>query len=60
MRLITSDARLQTILEEQFYLASKAGISIFDSNSIPDFEREMFIGYLMKSIKERQDAIKGI
>lgn len=60
MRLILSDARLPTILEEQFYLASKAGISITDSNNIPDFEREIFVGHLMKDIKDRQEALKGI
>jgi hypothetical protein len=47
---------LESILNEQYFLARGANISIQDSNKMPDFERKMFVGMLSKDIKEEQAA----
>lgn len=60
MRLILSDASFESILEEQYFLASKGGMSILDSNNIPDFERELFIGFLMKELHQKKKALESI
>lgn len=60
MRLVLSDASLGLIMEEQYFLASKAGISILDSNNMPDFERERFVGLLMKELKQKKTALDSI
>lgn len=54
---MVAGASLESILEEQFYLAYKAKIPISDSNGIPDFEREIFINMLLKDIKKRNEAL---
>jgi hypothetical protein len=60
MRLLTTDAHLQTIMEEQFFLSSKAGISLMDSNNIPDFERTIYVGLLMKELMEKKQALENL
>ena len=53
MHLLLVGASLQKIMDEQFYLASESNISLFDSNSIPDFEREVYVNALMKRIQQQ-------
>ena len=60
MRIITDDANLGVIMEQQYYLASKGGISLMDSNNIPDFERELYVGLLMKDLKNRKASYDSI
>jgi len=45
-------------VEDQYYLASMAGISLAESSAISEFEREAFVNLLVKSIKQKQ--IKSI
>ena len=54
MRLFTSDAHLQQILEEQYFLSSKANISLLDSNCLPDWEREFMVNQLSKELKQKK------
>jgi hypothetical protein len=56
MSLFCSGASLNGITEEQFYLAKLAGISMIDSNNIPDFERVMLVGMLMRDLKKEREA----
>jgi len=49
---------LHTITEEQYYLASRANISIEESNLLPDFEREAFLNLVIKDMKQKADAMK--
>ena len=60
MRLILAGAGLGQIMEEQFFLASKAHISISDSNNLPDFERERYVGLLVKELREKKKALDRI
>lgn len=46
---------LHSITEDQYYLASKANISISESNNLPDFEREAFINMIIKDIKNHTE-----
>jgi len=46
------------VLEQQYYLARKAKISVTDSNSLPVFEVDMFVGLLLKDLKKEQEAMK--
>jgi hypothetical protein len=50
---------LQSITEDQYYLSSKAGISITESNNLPDFEREAFINMIIKDIKNQTENEKN-
>ena len=49
---------LHSITEDQYYLASKAGISISESNMLADFEREAFINLILKDLKSQTDTEK--
>lgn len=60
MRLVTSGADFQNILEQQYYLASKVGIPISDSNNMADFERLAFVNMYMKEMKKRKEALDKI
>ena len=51
---------IQSITEEQYYLASRAHISISESNELPDFEREAFINMVIKDIKRQEENEKSI
>ena len=44
------------ITEEQYLLASRAHISIAESNELPDFEREAFINLVIRDLKQKADA----
>ena len=39
------------IVEDQYYLASKAGIPLSESALLPEFEREAFINLVAKEIR---------
>lgn len=49
---------LQTITEEQYYLASRAHISIEESNLLPDFEREALLNLVIRDMKTKADNMK--
>ena len=49
---------IQSVTEEQFYLASRAHISIEESNNMADFEREAFMGLVIKDIKNQAENDK--
>ena len=48
------------IIREQYLLARKANITFFDSNLMPDFERQMVVGMLTKDLKEEEDHYNSI
>ena len=54
--VLCNDCSLESILNEQYFLAKGANISIYDSNLMPDFERSMFVGMLTKDIKEEMEV----
>jgi hypothetical protein len=60
MSLILSGTSLEKILEEQYYLSSKANISISDSNNMADFEREIYVGLLTKDLKNKKGLLDGL
>lgn len=41
-------------MEDQYYLASMAGIGLTESSAIPEFEREAFVNLLVTTIKQKQ------
>lgn len=47
---------IQGILEEQYYLAKKAGISFSESTAMPDFERKMVLAMLKRDIKKEIES----
>jgi hypothetical protein len=51
---VIGDNTIERIVEDQYHLASMAGISLMESASIPEFEREAFVNLLVKSIKQKQ------
>lgn len=58
MYLFTHDCSLENILEEQFQLARKAGISIIESNNMADFEREVCLNMLIRDLKTEAKQLK--
>lgn len=48
---------MRNILEQQYALAKKCNMSIMDTNSLPDFEREIFTTLLMKDMEEEKKAL---
>lgn len=49
---------IQSLTEDQFHLASKAHISITESNEMADFEREAFVSLVLKDIKQQSEFEK--
>lgn len=49
---------IQSITEDQFYLASRGHISLSESNNLADFEREAFMGLVIKDIKNQTENEK--
>jgi hypothetical protein len=41
-------------------LARKGNISLLDSNSIPEWEREALLGFLMRDLKKEAEKYKNI
>lgn len=59
MHLIISGANIPYIIESQYYLAKKANISYQDTNALPDWERDVLVGFLMRDLKKEAEQIKG-
>ena len=49
---------IQSITEDQFYLASRAHISISESNNLADYEREAYMSLIIKDIKNQTENEK--
>jgi hypothetical protein len=49
---------IQSITEDQFYLASRAHIPLSESNDMALFEEEAFIGLVIKDIKNQAENEK--
>jgi len=47
------------ITEEQYYLASRANISIEESNLLPDFEREALLNLVIRDMKTKTENLKS-
>ena len=47
----------KSLLEQQYILSKKCGISISESSQMADFEREIYVSLLMKVIKEEMEAL---
>jgi len=49
---------LENIIEEQYQLARKAGISITESNDMADFERDAYLNLLIRDLKKEAKQLK--
>lgn len=58
--LLVSGASIPYLVECQYYMAKKANISILDSNNMPDWEREVMIGFLMRDLKKEAEQYNSI
>lgn len=56
MFVLCSDCDIESIIQEQYFLARGANITITDSNRMPDFERKLIVGMLSKDLKEEAEA----
>lgn len=56
INFISGGSTLENIVEEQYYLAKRAGISILESSLLPDFEREAYINLVLRDLKKEQEA----
>jgi len=55
---LIAESSLQAITEDQYILASRANISIADSNEMADFEREAMINLVIKDLRQKAEAEK--
>lgn len=51
---------MQTITEQQHYLAKKCGISLSESGELPDFEREVHYSILAKDVKQEINELNNL
>lgn len=58
MYLVTAGTSLQTITEEQYFLASKANIGIEESNLLPEFEKEALLNLVIRDLKDMSNSLK--
>lgn len=58
MYLITSGTSLQAITEEQYHLASKAGIGIEESNLLAEFEKEALLNLVIRDLNDRNKILR--
>ena len=56
--VLCSGMNLQSITEDQFYLASRMHIPVSESNQLADFEREAFINLVIRDIKQQSETEK--
>ena len=54
--VLCNGTTLQSVTEDQYYLSSKAGISLSESNMLADFEREAFINLILKDIRNQTET----
>lgn len=59
MKMLLIDTSLESITEEQFQLARKAGISIMESTMLPEFEREAYVNMLIKDLKKEVESLES-
>ena len=46
----------ESVIEEQFFLARKANISLLESSMMPEFEREAFVNLLIKDLRKEAES----
>jgi len=56
--VVCSGNTLHSITEEQYYLATKANISIEESNELADFEREAFLNLIIRDLRTQVENEK--
>jgi ABC-type transporter Mla maintaining outer membrane lipid asymmetry ATPase subunit MlaF len=55
---VCSGLSIESITEDQFVLSSRAGISLQESTLLPDFEREAYVGLVMRDMKQKAESAK--
>ena len=53
-----SDDTLDGVIEEQYVLAKHCNVPVTDTNIIPDFERKMIMGKLLRDVRKEQEELK--
>ena len=53
-----SDDTLDNVIEEQYVLAKHCHINMSDTNVIPDFERKIIMGKLMRDVRKEQEELR--
>lgn len=48
----------KSLIEQQYILSKKCGISILESSMMADFEREIYVSLLMKDTQEEMKALE--
>lgn len=56
--MFTNDCTLESVLRQQYKLASKANINISESDELIDFEREIYINLLIEEIKAKNKEME--
>ena len=60
MFVLCSDCTLDSLIQEQFFLARRANINFAESQEMADFERVILVGMLSKDLKEEEAAYSDI
>jgi hypothetical protein len=56
--VLCSGLTIQSITEDQYYMSSRAHISISESNEFAHFEHEAFMSLVIKDIKNKNENEK--
>lgn len=59
VKLFSLDCSLNSVIEEQYYLAKDANISLNESGNLPDFERQAYISLLLRDRKKEIEAMNS-
>ena len=60
MSLLTMGEDINNVIQEQYYLARKANISLLESNLLPLFEKDSLLGFLSEDLKQEAKTPKII
>lgn len=59
LKLFTLGKGLKDVVREQYELSRNAGISLTESDDMPDFEREVYINILLSDLKREADMMNS-
>ena len=58
IKLFLNDCTMESLIKQQYKLSRECGIPPWESDLMPDFEREVYLNYLLKDKKEEKQNNK--
>jgi hypothetical protein len=51
---------MENVIEQQYILAKKANISVFDSGNLTDFERDIYYNLIVRDARKEEKELEKI